>query len=103
MFAGQSLAAAMIFLATGKSFNYSHMIFENMEGNSRGARKVAKFLMYPRFIKMIINSRVLKLTPIGKRLQLRVMDVSTRKVMEADKSVKFTELFDGMLLKGGHL
>jgi hypothetical protein len=31
------------------------------------------------------------------------MDVSTLKEMEADKSMKFTELFDGMLLRADHL
>ena len=47
-----NMAAALICLATNKKFNFSKYIFEGMVKN---VDSETKFLMYPRFIKCLIN------------------------------------------------
>nr|GEW76256.1 ribonuclease H-like domain-containing protein [Tanacetum cinerariifolium] len=50
-----SMASAIICLATGRKFNFSKYIFDSMVRNVDSPNK---FLMYPRFLQVIINAQV---------------------------------------------
>nr|GEX06951.1 hypothetical protein [Tanacetum cinerariifolium] len=54
-----SMASAVICLATGRKFNFCKCIFDSMV---RNVDSPSKFLMYPRFLQVIINSQVDDLT-----------------------------------------
>ena len=49
---GSNLAFALIYLSTNKTYKFSKTIFDAMVGNSKST---TKFLMYPRFLKMVLN------------------------------------------------
>nr|GEY05592.1 hypothetical protein [Tanacetum cinerariifolium] len=49
------MASAVICLATGRKFNFSKYIFDSMV---RNVDNPTKFLMYPRFLQVIINNQV---------------------------------------------
>lgn len=49
---GSNIASALVCLSTGRLFNFSKMIFDAMVANSKNKKK---FLMYPRFLQMILN------------------------------------------------
>nr|GEW80481.1 hypothetical protein [Tanacetum cinerariifolium] len=53
------MAFAVICLATGRKFNFSKYIFDNMV---RNVGNPSKFLMYPWFLQVIINNQVDDLT-----------------------------------------
>nr|GEX10170.1 hypothetical protein [Tanacetum cinerariifolium] len=50
-----SMASAVIFLATGRKFNFSKYIFDSLV---RNVDSPSKFLMYPRFLQLMINAQV---------------------------------------------
>nr|GEY57526.1 hypothetical protein [Tanacetum cinerariifolium] len=50
-----SMASAVICLAKGRNFNFSKYIFDSMV---RNVDSPSKFLMYPRFLQVIINAKV---------------------------------------------
>nr|GEX14005.1 hypothetical protein [Tanacetum cinerariifolium] len=50
-----SMASAVICLATGRKFNFSKYIFDSMVGNMDSP---SKFLMYSRFLQVMINAQV---------------------------------------------
>nr|GEV73790.1 hypothetical protein [Tanacetum cinerariifolium] len=54
-----SMASAVTCLATGRKFNFSKYIFNNMV---RNVDNPSKFLMYPRVLQVIINNQVDDLT-----------------------------------------
>ncbi|GJR82001.1 hypothetical protein Tco_0152786 [Tanacetum coccineum] len=49
---GSNIAIALICLSTGRDFNFSKLIFDGMISNLKSK---SKFLMYPRFLQMILN------------------------------------------------
>ncbi|GJV58449.1 putative ribonuclease H-like domain-containing protein [Tanacetum coccineum] len=49
---GSNIATALICLSTGRVYNFSKLIFDGMVANLRSK---TKFLMYPRFLQMILN------------------------------------------------
>nr|GEW60468.1 hypothetical protein [Tanacetum cinerariifolium] len=53
------MASAVICLATGRKFNFSKYIFDSMV---RNVDSPSKFLMYPRFLQVIINAQVADLS-----------------------------------------
>ncbi|GKA91373.1 hypothetical protein Tco_0813243 [Tanacetum coccineum] len=55
-----NIATAIICLATNKTFNFSKMIFEGMVKNLDSR---SKFLMYPRFIQILLNKHQRLLLP----------------------------------------
>ncbi|KAF5805894.1 hypothetical protein HanXRQr2_Chr05g0214801 [Helianthus annuus] len=65
-------SAAFTCLITNAPFNYSKYIFEGMKRNVTGVRK-DKFLMYPRFLQMILNVRYPDLMRSGDTLELKPM------------------------------
>nr|GEW04764.1 hypothetical protein [Tanacetum cinerariifolium] len=50
-----SMASVVICLATGRKFNFSKYIFDSMV---RNVDSPSKFLMYPRFLQVMINNQV---------------------------------------------
>ncbi|KAM0048945.1 hypothetical protein Hdeb2414_s0008g00280231 [Helianthus debilis subsp. tardiflorus] len=65
-------SAALVCLITNQPFNYSKYIFEGMKRNVTGVLK-DKFLMYPRFLQMILNVRYPELVRSGNTLELKPM------------------------------
>ncbi|KAM0044015.1 hypothetical protein Hdeb2414_s0010g00348201 [Helianthus debilis subsp. tardiflorus] len=65
-------STAFTCLITNEPFNYSKYIFEGMKRNVTGVRK-DKFLMYPRFLQMILNARYSDLVRSGDTLELKPM------------------------------
>ncbi|GJT31368.1 hypothetical protein Tco_0911643 [Tanacetum coccineum] len=57
---GSNIAIALICLSTGRDFNFSKLIFDGMISNLKSK---SKFLMYPRFLQMILNVQTDKLIP----------------------------------------
>ncbi|GJY29577.1 hypothetical protein Tco_0405344 [Tanacetum coccineum] len=49
---GSNIATALICLSTGRVYNFSKLIFDGMMANLKSK---TKFLMYPRFLQMILN------------------------------------------------
>ncbi|GKB59808.1 hypothetical protein Tco_0915994 [Tanacetum coccineum] len=49
---GSNIAVALICLSTGQVFNFSKLIFDGMLSNMKSR---TKFLMYPRFLQMILD------------------------------------------------
>ncbi|GKA47970.1 hypothetical protein Tco_0740928 [Tanacetum coccineum] len=49
---GSNIATALICLSTGRVFNFSKLIFDGMISNLKSK---SKFLMYPRFLQVILN------------------------------------------------
>ncbi|GKA71437.1 putative ribonuclease H-like domain-containing protein, partial [Tanacetum coccineum] len=49
---GSNIATALICLSTGRAYNFSKLIFDGMVANLKSKKK---FLMYPRFLQMILN------------------------------------------------
>ncbi|GKA82301.1 hypothetical protein Tco_0789049 [Tanacetum coccineum] len=56
-----SIATALICLSTGRVYNFSRFILEGMFGNLKA--KQHKFLMYPRFLQMIVALETADRTP----------------------------------------
>ncbi|GJW09758.1 putative ribonuclease H-like domain-containing protein [Tanacetum coccineum] len=56
-----SIATALICLSTGRVYNFSQFILEGMIGNLKA--KQHKFLMYPRFLQMIVALETADRTP----------------------------------------
>ena len=50
------LGCGIICLSKGLTYNFSKFVFDNMSENI--TRKKGKFLMYPRFVTMIIQARL---------------------------------------------
>ncbi|GJU95559.1 hypothetical protein Tco_1320315 [Tanacetum coccineum] len=59
---GSKLATALICLSTGRTYNFSKMIFEAMVANVTSHKK---FLMYPRFLSMVLEAK-----PVNTNLYL---------------------------------
>ncbi|GJZ22694.1 hypothetical protein Tco_0559733, partial [Tanacetum coccineum] len=49
---GSNIATALICLSSGRVYNFSKLIFDGMVANLKSK---TKFLMYPRFLQMILN------------------------------------------------
>ncbi|GJV72068.1 hypothetical protein Tco_1492063 [Tanacetum coccineum] len=56
-----SIATALICLSTGRVYNFSRFILEGMIGNVKATKN--KFLMYPRFLQMIVAIETADRTP----------------------------------------
>ncbi|GKF09226.1 hypothetical protein Tco_0043450 [Tanacetum coccineum] len=56
-----SIATALIFLSTGRVYNFSRFILEGMIANVK--TKKNKFLMYPRFLQMLVAIETADRTP----------------------------------------
>nr|GEW96834.1 hypothetical protein [Tanacetum cinerariifolium] len=89
----------VICLATGRKFNFSKYIFDSMVKN---VDSPSKFLMYPRFIQVLLDHQVDDMTTHNTRYKTPAL---TQKVfanmrrVEKDFSGVETPLFDSMLVQ----
>ncbi|KAJ0501936.1 hypothetical protein HanHA300_Chr11g0406851 [Helianthus annuus] len=87
-------SVALVCLITNQPFNYSKYIFEGMKRNVTGVRK-DKFLMYPRFLQMILNARYPELVRSGNTLELKPMDPACFGALTPKKGTE--KKFEGLI------
>nr|GEV87729.1 reverse transcriptase domain-containing protein [Tanacetum cinerariifolium] len=94
-----SMTSAVICLATGRKFNFSKYIFDSMV---RNVDSPSKFLMYPRFLQVIIHNQVDDLTSHNTRYASPALTqkvfANMRRVGKGFSGVK-TPLFASMLVQ----
>nr|GEX54527.1 uncharacterized mitochondrial protein AtMg00810-like [Tanacetum cinerariifolium] len=94
-----SMASAVICLATGRKFNFSKYIFDSMV---RNVDSPSKFLMYPRFIQVVLDHQVDDITTHNTRYKSFALTqkvfANMRRVGKGFSGVE-TLLFDSMLVQ----
>nr|GEX39600.1 uncharacterized mitochondrial protein AtMg00810-like [Tanacetum cinerariifolium] len=94
-----SMASAVICLATGKRFNFSKYIFDSL---ARNVESPLKFLMYPRYLQVMINAQVDALSSHNTKYTSPALTqkvfANIRRICKGFSRVK-TPLFDAMLLQ----
>ncbi|GJW71597.1 ribonuclease H-like domain-containing protein [Tanacetum coccineum] len=94
-----TMASAVICLATNQKFNFSKYIFDNMVKNLEGG---VKFLMYPRFVQVFLDKQV---EGMSKHKEIYVTPSYTKKVFTnmkrqgKDFSGRDTPLFPPMIVQ----
>nr|GEU80242.1 hypothetical protein [Tanacetum cinerariifolium] len=94
-----SMASAVIYLSSGKKFNFSKYIFDSLV---RNVDSTSKFYMYPRFLQLIIRKQVVDLSTHTTKY---TSDALTQKVFANMRRVGKgffrveTLLFEGMLVE----
>nr|GEU94845.1 hypothetical protein [Tanacetum cinerariifolium] len=93
-----SMASAIICLATGRKFNFSKYIFDNLV---RNVDSPSKFYMYPRFLQLMINAQIADLSSHNTKYTSPTLTqkvfANMRRVGKGFSGVD-TLLFDGMLV-----
>nr|GEU53756.1 hypothetical protein [Tanacetum cinerariifolium] len=94
-----SIASVVIYLATGRKFNFSKYIFDSM---IRNMDSPSKFLMYPRFLQLIINAQVEDLSSQNTKYTSPALTqkvfANMRRIGKGFSGVD-TPFFDGMLVQ----
>nr|GEV08822.1 hypothetical protein [Tanacetum cinerariifolium] len=94
-----SMASAIICLATGRKFIFSKYIFDNMV---RNVDSPSKFLMYPRFLQLLINAQVDDLSSHNTKYTSSALTqkvfANMRRIGKGFSGVN-TPLFDGILVQ----
>nr|GEZ00298.1 putative RNA-directed DNA polymerase, eukaryota [Tanacetum cinerariifolium] len=94
-----SMASVVICLATSRKFNFSKYIFDNMV---RNVDSPSKFLMYPRFLQLMINTQVDDLSSHNTKYTspalIQKVFANIRMIGKGFSGVD-TPLFDGMLVQ----
>nr|GEY96277.1 hypothetical protein [Tanacetum cinerariifolium] len=94
-----SMASTVICLATGRKFNFSKYIFDSMV---RNVDSPSKFLMYPRFIQVVLDHQVDDMTTHNTRYKSLALTqkvfANMMRVGKGFSGVK-TPLFDSMLVQ----
>nr|GEY97357.1 hypothetical protein [Tanacetum cinerariifolium] len=94
-----SMASVVICLATGRKFNFSNYIFDSMV---RNVDSPSKFLMYPRFIQVVMDNQVDDLTSHNTRYTSPALTqkvfANMRRVRKGFSGVE-TPLFASMLVQ----
>nr|GEW61893.1 hypothetical protein [Tanacetum cinerariifolium] len=94
-----SMASVVICLATGKKFNYSKYLFDNMV---RNVESPSKFSMYPRFIQVLLDHQVDDMTTHTTRYKSLALTqkvfANMRRVRKGFSGVE-TPLFYSMLVQ----
>ena len=67
---GQTMQYAMVALVLNKPYNFSRYIFSSMANNISSPQK---FLMFPRFVQLLMNAQVADLPMVGQPLNLTQM------------------------------
>ncbi|KAI3784066.1 hypothetical protein L1987_43158 [Smallanthus sonchifolius] len=70
---GHDLAAAMVGLSLSRGYNFSRYIFKALNDQINTAERF-RFLLYPRFVQLLINDALPNLPAIGERLQVKRVD-----------------------------
>ncbi|KAI3828030.1 hypothetical protein L1987_02120 [Smallanthus sonchifolius] len=70
---GHDLAAAMVDLSLNRGYNFSRYIFKALNDQINTAERF-RFLLYPRFVQLLIDDALPNLRAIGERLQVKRVD-----------------------------
>ncbi|KAI3776068.1 hypothetical protein L1987_45829 [Smallanthus sonchifolius] len=70
---GHDLAAAMVGLSLNRGYNFSRYIFKAINDQINTVEKF-RFLLYPRFVQLLIDDALPNLRAIGERLQVKRVD-----------------------------
>ncbi|KAI3827854.1 hypothetical protein L1987_01941 [Smallanthus sonchifolius] len=70
---GHDLAAAMVGLSLNKGYNFSRYIFKAINDHIITAERF-RFLLYPRFVQLLIDDALPNLPATGERLQVKRVD-----------------------------
>ncbi|KAI3815352.1 hypothetical protein L1987_15017 [Smallanthus sonchifolius] len=70
---GHDLAAAMVGLSLNRGYNFSRFIFKAINDQINTAERF-RFLLYPRFVQLLIDDALPNLRAIGERLQVKRVD-----------------------------
>ena len=89
-----SISCAIVALVMDWDFNFSKYVFDEMKGNL-GAKKKAVFLMYPRFIQMILDEDYPMIERTGEMLDIKALNPSTFGLMKQSKASR-TGSFQGL-------
>ncbi|KAI3754857.1 hypothetical protein L1987_54649 [Smallanthus sonchifolius] len=97
---GHDLAAAMVGLSLNKGYNFSRYIFKAINDQINTAERF-RFLLYLRFVQILINDALPKLPAIGERLQVKRVEKRVFAQFLKPGSVKptpvHTELFGHLI------
>ncbi|KAI3797752.1 hypothetical protein L1987_33015 [Smallanthus sonchifolius] len=97
---GHDLAAAMVGLSLNKGYNFSCYIFKAISDQINTAERF-RFLLYPRFVQLLINDALPNLPAIGERLQVKRVDKRVfsqfLKPGSVDPTPVHTELFGHLI------
>ncbi|KAI3827764.1 hypothetical protein L1987_01847 [Smallanthus sonchifolius] len=97
---GHDLAAAMVGLSLNKGYNFSYYIFKAINDQINTAERF-RFLLYPRFVQLMINDALPNLPAIGERLQVKRVDkrvfAQFLKPGSVDPTPVHTELFGHLI------
>ncbi|KAI3815682.1 hypothetical protein L1987_15361 [Smallanthus sonchifolius] len=70
---GHDLAAAMVGLSLNRGYNFSRYIFKAINDQINMAERF-RFLLYPRFVQLLINDALPNMPATGERLQVKRVD-----------------------------
>ncbi|KAI3820081.1 hypothetical protein L1987_13937 [Smallanthus sonchifolius] len=70
---GHDLAAAMVGLSLNRSYNFSRYVFKAINDQINTPERY-RFLLYPRFVKLLIDDALPNLPATGERLQVKRVD-----------------------------
>ncbi|KAI3802081.1 hypothetical protein L1987_30206 [Smallanthus sonchifolius] len=97
---GHDLAAAMVGLSLNRGYNFSRYIFKALNDQINTAERF-RFLLYPRFVQLLIDDALPNLRAIGERLQVKRVDkrvfAQFLKPSSVEPTPAHTELFGHLL------
>ncbi|KAI3825177.1 hypothetical protein L1987_06653 [Smallanthus sonchifolius] len=99
------LAAAMVALSLNKGYNFSKYIYKSITNQISAADRF-RFLLYLRFMQLLINDVVPNLPTIGERLQVKRVDkrvfAQFLKTGSVEPTPKHTPLFGHLINEAYH-
>ncbi|KAI3744781.1 hypothetical protein L1987_57872 [Smallanthus sonchifolius] len=97
---GHDLAPAMVGLSLYRGYNFSRYIFKAIKDQINTARRF-RFLLYPRFVQLLIDDALPNLPATGERLQVKRVDkrvfVQFLKPGSVEPTPKHTALFGHLI------
>ncbi|KAI3794928.1 hypothetical protein L1987_37569 [Smallanthus sonchifolius] len=97
---GHDLAAAMVGLSLNRGYNFSRYIFKAINDQINTAERF-RFLLYPRFVQLLIDDALPNLRAIGERLQVKRVDkrvfAQFLKPGSVEPTPEHTELFGHLI------
>ncbi|KAI3795103.1 hypothetical protein L1987_37748 [Smallanthus sonchifolius] len=97
---GHDLAAAMVGLSLNRGYNFSRYIFKAINVQINTAERF-RFLLYPRFVQLLIDDALPNLRAIGERLQVKRVDkrvfAQFQKPGSVEPTPEHTELFGHLI------
>ncbi|CAI9263666.1 unnamed protein product [Lactuca saligna] len=86
----QTATSAIVALSMNWDYNFSKFVFEEMNRNHQGKKK-DQFLMYPRFLQMILNEKYSQIERSSNTLEMKALGPSTFGLMkQSRKTTKIT-------------